>query len=93
MTIQIQRFKKKPVQVEAVQFTGKNGKDIVEWIKENGGTVRNGGTYLKIGTLEGTMTAKKSDMIVRGLKGEFYPVKKDIFEGTYSIPKSFSFDL
>lgn len=84
-------FKKKPVTVTAMQFTGKNGKAVVEWIKSLGGKVRNGGSYLKIETLEGVMTASKGCMVVCGLSGEFYPVQKDIFIKTYSIPKSFEF--
>lgn len=84
-------FKKRPVAITAMQFTGKNGKAVVEWIKSLGGKVRNGGSYLKIETLEGPMTAHKGSMIVCGIAGEFYPVQKDIFIKTYSIPKSFAF--
>ena len=38
---------------------------------------------LRIGTLEGTMTAQLGDYIIRGVNGEFYPCKPDIFEKTY----------
>lgn len=86
-------FIKRPVKIQAVQFTGKNGKDVMTWIKENGGDGRNGGRYLLIDTLEGRMKAKKGDMIIRGVKGEFYPCDKDIFIESYSIPKTYRFEV
>ena len=85
------RFRKKPVVIEAFQWTG--GPDQTEdpdWIVEaiKAGTVRfeNSGTphvALLIDTLEGTHRANQNDFIIRGVKGELYPCKPDIFEATY----------
>lgn len=47
------------------------------------GDVATFGTQLFIGTLEGVMTAEPGDYIIRGVKGELYPCKPDIFEATY----------
>lgn len=47
------------------------------------GEVRRQGDVLYIGTLEGTMAATPGDWIIRGVKGEIYPCKPDIFEATY----------
>lgn len=87
----VTKFKKKPTTIEAVEFTGKNGKDIVAWVRDNGGEIRNGGSYLKINTWEGVMTVSKSAMVVRGIAGEFYPVDKEIFKALHVIPKDFKF--
>lgn len=85
------RYRKKPVVVEAFRWTG--GPDQVEdpvWaIQAIRGKViwfENGGTpaiTLKIKTLEGVMTAQQGDFIIRGVKGELYPCKPDIFNATY----------
>jgi hypothetical protein len=77
------RFRKKPVVIEARQYTGQNGTELLRWI---GGTELGEdllGDYVEIVTLEGTMRADKNDWIIKGVKGEFYPCKPDIFEATY----------
>ncbi len=84
----IKKYRKKPVEVEAMKFTGENYKEIRDW---TGGTKdrtvaldsKNDGLRVKIRTLEGTMEAKEGDYIVKGVKGEFYPVKPEIFHETY----------
>ena len=78
----IKKYRKKPVVIEAVQYDGKNSADIhkfcegkcLEPITEN---------YLEIVTLEGNHIASPMDYIIKGIKGEFYPCKPDIFEATY----------
>lgn len=86
------RFRKKPVVVEARQWTGENFDDLFAWGSPDGGVataaiVWSGGggdpTKLAVATLEGTMVATVGDWIIRGIKGEFYPCKPDIFEATY----------
>lgn len=78
-----QTFRKKPVEIQAMQFEPVTGIAIKEWAKTHGQTilVRNG--VLDVPTLEGTMTAEPGDWIIRGVKGEFYPCKPDIFDATY----------
>lgn len=80
------KFRKKPVVIEAMQFTGYNTREVVEWIRENGRgavTITGRSDFIDIVTLEGTMRADKNDMIIKGIKGEFYPCKPDIFGDTY----------
>lgn len=81
------KFRKKPVIVEATEFTGHNSTEIEAWFighdsREKFG-VEDGGAIVLIHTLEGTMRADAGDWIIRGVKGEFYPCKPDIFEATY----------
>jgi len=87
------KFKKKPVIIEAVQYNGHNGHELKNW---SGNRVVESpvleptrknptGCYLQIDTLEGTHTAIVGDWIIKGVKGEFYPCKPDIFEQTYEM--------
>lgn len=76
------KFKKKPVVIDAVQFTGDNWKEIVAFITVPYKAFVEG-QYLMIHTLEGELRADKGDWIIKGVKGEFYPCKPDIFEQTY----------
>lgn len=92
----IKNYKKKPVVIQAIQWTGKNLREITTFIDDEVKTnnvyasdmwdaycdmVDNSG--LKIHTLEGKMNANVGDYIIRGVQGEFYPCKPDIFEKTY----------
>ena len=79
------KYRKKPVVVEAVQWTGNNKVEILEFTKETRGRHRisyNTG-YFEIETLEGVMRANVGDWIIKGVKGEFYPCRPDIFAATY----------
>ena len=76
----IKNFKKKPVIIEAVQFTGDNVDFIKEFTNYNSSICN---SELNIHTLEGNMIASVGDWIIKGVKGEFYPCKPDIFESTY----------
>lgn len=77
------KVRKKPVVVEAVQWTG-NYEKIKEFMvgKANWPRWRND-DVLEISTLEGVMEASLGDWIIQGVNGEFYPCKPDIFEKTY----------
>ena len=87
------KFRKKPVVIEAVQFTYRF--DWPEWfhdaVSKNNVLVYNAGKfhdpskicYAEIYTLEGVMLANESDWIIKGINGEIYPCKPDIFEKTY----------
>lgn len=90
------RFTKKPVTIEAIQWTGKNLREVITftdgppdtrshhagmaWEAYADLVARDG---LKIYTLEGKMLANHGDWIIRGVKGELYPCKPDIFDATY----------
>jgi hypothetical protein len=76
------KFRKKPVVIEAMQYTGHNAMDILAWAKtpEISEDFCGG---IEIPTLEGTMRADVGDWIICGVKGEFYPCKPDIFAATY----------
>lgn len=80
-------YRKKPVVVEAIQWTGDNIRDVERFMFPAQPVYMNGfvdrDEFVGIQTLEGLMVARKSDWIIRGLKGELYPCKPDIFTATY----------
>jgi len=90
-------FRKKPVEVEALPFDGTEptAVGIVAWAASHGydgisyrpfRIGDNGQEYaLEVSTLEGTMLANPGDYIIRGVQGEFYPCKPDIFWATYEV--------
>jgi len=86
------KYRKKPVVIDAVQWTGANVDEVIGFafteaefrrsdLKTDSGYVPGG--ILHIDTLEGTMSAHPGDWIIKGVKGEFYPCKPDIFAATY----------
>lgn len=92
------RFRKKPVEIEAVQLgLSEWGDDCISirgevpsWLQEalGSGTVvpefrGEDYWYLRIETLEGPIYASPDDWIIRGVRGEIYPCKPDIFDATY----------
>ena len=93
------KYRKKPVVIEAIQWDGTN-KSTHEVITFIGQEVANDAITqekfydycnialrdgIKIETLEGTMTASVGDFIIKGVSGEFYPCKPDVFYKTYEI--------
>lgn len=81
----MRRYVKRPVEIEAVQWTGDNRPEIWDFCSlcYFNTDMKSGELKLMIQTLEGTMEASKGDYIIKGVKGEFYPCKKDIFLLTY----------
>lgn len=77
------KYRKKPVEIEAEKWEGNQGSHIhiVEWSGEHWKWHLDG--TMEIPTLEGTMTASPGDWIIKGVKGEFYPCKPDIFDKSY----------
>lgn len=75
----IMKYRKKPVVIEAVKWTGNNQQELAAFM----GVVGTCDGKVEISTLEGVLTASKGDWIIKGIKGEFYPCKPDIFEMTY----------
>lgn len=83
--VEAARYRKRPVVVEAMQFTAASCAAVCEWMGiDHEETGRCGfDTPLIIETLEGEMRAVVGDWIIKGVQGEFYPCKPDIFEATY----------
>jgi len=91
----IQKYTKKPVTIEAIQWTKGTMDEVLTWMPSNRVVIRvlgmeeNPYESLKwtyeyfIQTLEGDMKISEGDYIIKGVKGEFYPCKPDIFEMTY----------
>ena len=99
----IKKYKKRPISIEALQWTGDNPEEVrefvgdllsydinvdIEMIKEyvnKRGDLNDNATesYFVIKTLEGNHLTTISDYIIKGVRGEFYPCKEDIFLETY----------
>lgn len=86
------RFRKRPVVIEAMRLRaytqGLTDGDIWRWMRDGGATfvmdqMDPGPAFMRIDTLEGEMTAQVGDWIIKGVQGEFYPCKPDIFAMTY----------
>ena len=78
----VKQYRKKPVVIQAIQYEGFHTGEINDFC---GSKVREpvGEKYLEIETLEGVMKASCGDFIIRGINGELYPCKPDIFSKTY----------
>lgn len=81
------KYRKKPVEIEALQLTPFNLKEIEKFVGGDLEVRSNGGAKpdVIIATLEGAMHCSAYDWIIKGVKGEFYPCKPDIFEATYEL--------
>lgn len=85
----VRKYRKKPVVIEAIKLERHNISEVLRFVgraldawQENSETGEN---RIKIETKEGVMTASEGDYVIRGVSGEFYPCKPDIFEQTYTI--------
>lgn len=83
-------YRKKPVVIEALQFTRDNFEDIQKFTNGTAHSLTierkvNGRCICIIPTLEGEMVATEKDYIIKGIQGEFYPCKPDIFLKTYEV--------
>ena len=94
------KFRKKPVIVDAIQFDGHNGAEVMLFVgkrleystvphhvEREYDDIPANAYIIIIPTLEGNMTATKMDWIIKGVNGEFYPCKPDIFDKTYELVK------
>jgi hypothetical protein len=79
------QYRKKPVVIDAIElkFSTESQDEIIQWSNNTIQKGLDGG--LRIPTLEGIMVANTGDYIIRGVKGEYYPCKPDIFEMTYEL--------
>lgn len=78
-------YRKKPIVIEALQWVGSNVDEILGFILCQASAYRHLTNKIVIETLEGNMQADKGDWIIKGVNGEFYPCKSDIFEKTYEL--------
>ena len=85
----MQKFVKKPVVIEAIQYDGANITEIESFVGAKLPSVWLSveDTQLVIPTLEGDMKVSKGDYVIKGIKGEFYPCKPDIFKQSYNMIK------
>ena len=83
----MQKFVKKPVVIEAIQYDGANITEVENFVGRKLPTVisSNEDTQLVVSTLEGDMKVSKKDYVIKCVNGEFYPCKPDIFEKTYDV--------
>ena len=82
------KYRKKPIVIEAIQWKVDNIEEITLFMGENNpprymGGFSNSDDIIGIETLEGLVVAKEGDWVIKGVIGEFYPCKPDIFEATY----------
>lgn len=90
------KFRKRPVEIEGIQWIGDNLQEVLNFVGKHKKFkawfenfnhykkhVAASGNIFKIFTLEGVMSATPGDWIIRGVKGECYPCKPEIFEATY----------
>lgn len=96
----IKKYIKKPVQIEAIQLTESNIEEVIDFLcdgqdfgmcfedsREDVISYIKSNKNIGIETLEGVMKASFGDYIIKGVQGEFYPCKPDIFEATYEEVK------
>lgn len=86
----INKYRTKSCEIEAIEFTRQNYNDVVGFTDNKAKDLIierciNGKAYCKIETLEGDMVATEGDFIIKGLRGEFYPCKPDVFNKKYEV--------
>ena len=85
------KFRKKPVVIDAIQasyamhYAANDWQSLPDWLRSSydHGNILFAADHISIHTLEGDMRADPADWVIRGIKGELYPCKPDIFEATY----------
>jgi hypothetical protein len=82
-------YRKKPIVIEAVQWLGDNASEVLDFCCSEREEKQIGYNQTEesftIPTLEGIMRANKGDYIIKGVQGEYYPCKKDIFKASYDL--------
>ena len=77
------KYRKKPVVIEAIQYTKDNIHDILTFVGNDKMYYNPKDNEFYIRTLEGDHRLSVNDWVIKGIKGEFYPCKHDVFEKTY----------
>lgn len=80
---EVQQYRKKPVTIQAIRLTQYNTEAVLTFCNKLGIIASSEEDGISIKTLEGVMKASTGDYIIKGVAGEFYPCKPDIFEETY----------
>lgn len=86
----MEKYRTKPCEIEAIKFTRDNWKEIQNFTNGKARNITiercpNGRCYCYVDTLEGVMHATEGDFIIKGLRGEFYPCKTDVFHKKYEL--------
>ena len=84
----MKKYRKRPVVIEAMEITEQTEQAVIKWAGSDviiASPYNLGGVYWQVRTLEGVMTCISGDFIIKGVKGEFYPCRKDIFLETYEV--------
>lgn len=81
------KYRKKPVVIDAIQWTGDNYAEVFEFTEGNAWPTHSHSDTLAVSTLEGEVMATKDCYIIRGVNGEYYPCQEDIFNKTYEPVK------
>lgn len=81
------KYRKRPVVIEAMRFTQETKDQVFAWVTCSAYAALDnlGNPILIIQTLEGNMTVSLGDWVIKGVKGEFYPCRPDIFAATYEL--------
>ena len=91
------KYRKKPVVIDAIQYIGSNGTEIMTFVgrqlqeskppsaMEYDKDIPNEAYSIIIPTLEGDMKCSKGDYVIKGIQGEYYPCKPIVFEQTYEL--------
>lgn len=84
------KYRKKPVEIEAIQFSRSNWEEVKQFTNNTAHSLiierrPDGKCFCTIPTLEGEHIANEGDFIIKGVEGEFYPCKPQIFEKTYEV--------
>lgn len=79
----IKKYRKKPVVIEAIQRVDGNDDEICDFLANSESCFGFNAGKITIETLEGEMTVSDGDYVIKGVRGECYPCKPDIFEQTY----------
>ena len=84
----IKQYKKKPIVIEAIQWTGRNDIEVCDFLANSESCFGYDAGKITIETLEGEMAVSVGDFVIKGIRGECYPCKPDIFKKTYEEVES-----
>lgn len=81
----VMKYRKKPIVIEAIQYGIENKESVIRFLGKSFFDINTMNFSIQIITLEGIMTASIGDYIIKGVSGELYPCKPDIFVKTYDL--------